>query len=192
MTEECFIWKLSWYVCHRQSAFDLYNQLLDTAEPQTEEHSDILTNLQASQKHLDFINTDYLRALDRLPTSLSNSLETSPPPAQSASSLVASLGAFGSASTARGAENETPQQKAITKKARARRVPASVVPGVTPPPDPERWLKKSERSTYVQARGKKKGGGGATQGSVEGGGVGATSNQSRGGGGGHAKGKKKK
>jgi signal recognition particle subunit SRP72 len=39
--------------------------------------------------------------------------------------------------------------------------------GVTPLPDPERWLKKSERSTFG-AGGKRKKGGGATQGAVEG------------------------
>jgi signal recognition particle subunit SRP72 len=47
------------------------------------------------------------------------------------------------------------------------RVPKGVVPGVNVP-DPERWLKKSERSTYGQGK-RRKGpaGGGATQGSVE-------------------------
>jgi signal recognition particle subunit SRP72 len=56
------------------------------------------------------------------------------------------------------------------KKVRMSRVPKGVIPGVTPPPDPERWLKKSERSTFGQGKKKKGaggGGGGATQGSVE-------------------------
>ena len=48
------------------------------------------------------------------------------------------------------------------------RVPAGVIPGVTPAPDPERWLKKSERSTFGQGKKRKgpSGGGGATQGSA--------------------------
>jgi signal recognition particle subunit SRP72 len=47
------------------------------------------------------------------------------------------------------------------------RVPKGVVPGVTPPPDPERWLKKSERSTFGQGRKRRGGGGGGgTQGST--------------------------
>ncbi|KAA1470475.1 hypothetical protein DENSPDRAFT_836287 [Dentipellis sp. KUC8613] len=173
-----------------QDAFDLYNQLLDTTEPHTEEHSDILTNLQASQKHLDFINTDYHRALDQLPTSLTNALETAPPPVQSTSSLAASIGAFASSAAASQGDVEV-TRPTVPKKTRARRVPKGVVPGVTPPPDPERWVKKSERSTFMQARGKRKGGGGATQGVVEGGGGGAASGQSRSGGG-HGKAKKKK
>lgn len=49
-----------------------------------------------------------------------------------------------------------------------KRVPKGVVPGVTPPPDPERWVKKSERSTFGQGAGRRRkaGGGGATQGSA--------------------------
>jgi signal recognition particle subunit SRP72 len=48
------------------------------------------------------------------------------------------------------------------------RVPAGVIPGVTPVPDPERRLKKSQRSTIGQGKKRKgiSGGGGATQGSA--------------------------
>jgi len=58
--------------------------------------------------------------------------------------------------------------KPVPKKVRMRRVPPGVVPGLTPPPDPERWLKKSERSTFGQGRRRKGagGGGGATQGAA--------------------------
>ena len=47
------------------------------------------------------------------------------------------------------------------KKVRLKRVPKGVVLGVTPPPDPERWLKKSERSTYGAGSKRRKGGGGS-------------------------------
>jgi signal recognition particle subunit SRP72 len=83
-------------------------------------------------------------------------------------------------------------QSAPVRRVRARRVPEGVVPGVTPPPDPERWLKKSERSTFQQARGKRKGGGGATQGIVEGVGGSTTGGHGRSGAHAHGKGKKKK
>ncbi|ETW74729.1 hypothetical protein HETIRDRAFT_332070 [Heterobasidion irregulare TC 32-1] len=166
------------------AAFDLYNQLLDTADPQTEEHSDILTNLQASQRHLDFINTDYLRVLDQLPMSVTNSLETSQPPVHPTTSLLP---------LANAPSAEEKMTKPKLKKVRTRRVPAGVVPGVTPAPDPERWLKRTERSTFVQARSKRRGGGGggATQGMVESGGASGAGGQSRSGGG-NTKGKKKK
>ncbi|KAF8911680.1 hypothetical protein CPB84DRAFT_1671701 [Gymnopilus junonius] len=147
-----------------QAAVDLYNELLDTAEPSSEEHSDILTNLQAAQKHLDFINTGFLRALDALPSSVTSTLETAPPPVppQSAAAALSSVSALA----------EVQAQTALnpTKKPRKSRIPPGVIPGVTPPPDPERWLKKSERSTFGQGRRRKGqgggGGGGATQGSA--------------------------
>jgi len=142
-------------------AFDLYNQLLDTAEPDSEEHSDILTNLQASQTHLDFINMGFLHALDSLPTSITSILEIAPPP-QLPSAVVPHTSDSITANTSTGF-NATP----ALKKVRMSRVPAGVIPGVTPAPDPERWLKKSERSTFGQGR-RRKGpsGGGTTQGSA--------------------------
>jgi len=160
-------------------AFELYNQLLDTAQPvsstfiprgsdylpliskNSEEHSDILTNLQASERHVDFINRGFLQVLDALPTSITSTLETAPPPVQPTAAL---LSAAASASFPVEAQNAVPAQK----KARMKRVPAGVIPGVTPPPDPERWLKKSERSTFGHGRRRKGagGGGGATQGSA--------------------------
>ncbi|KAI0319276.1 hypothetical protein OF83DRAFT_1055248 [Amylostereum chailletii] len=163
-----------------ETAFDHYNHLLDTSQPQSEEHSDILTNLQAAQRHLDFVTTNYLRALDGLDPTTTSTLESTPPPAQpGAPTVIISAKAPDFA-------REAVQVKDAPRKVRARRVPKGVVPGVTPPPDPERWLKKSERSTFQQARGKKKAGG-ATQGVVESGSAPASSGQGKGG-----KGKKKK
>lgn len=127
----------------------------------TEEHSDILTNLEAAQKHLDFLTSGFLHALDALPSAISNSLQTAPPPQQQ-QQQAASVSALASASAPAPALAES--QK--VKKVRMKRVPKGVVPGVTPPPDPERWLKKSERATFGQGR-RRKGGGGATQGAME-------------------------
>ncbi|KAI0295248.1 hypothetical protein BC826DRAFT_909293 [Russula brevipes] len=169
-----------------QIAFDLYNQLLDSSDPGSEEYSDILINLQASQKHLDFIDTDYLRTLDSLSSDVTGSLEHAPPPALPSSSHNTSPGVLPSTSKTEDVGGDS----APVRRVRARRVPKGVVPGVTPPPDPERWLKKSERSMFQQARGKRRGGGGATQGVVES--VGASSTGGHGRGGAHGKGKKKK
>lgn len=90
------------------------------------------------------------------------------------------------------ADEHEKSAKPTEKKVRTKRVPAGIVPGVTPPPDPERWLKKSERSTFHTGHKRRKGGGGggATQGLVESAptaisGGGATS-------GGRGKGKKKR
>lgn len=153
----------------------------------TEEHSDIVTNLEATQKHLDFINAGSSRALSTLPSSVTTGLENAPPPASvQPSSLLAA------------AQVEEQKRSAVhvEKKVRAKRVPKGVVPGVTPPPDPERWLKKNERTTFHSGHKKKKGGGGgATQGIVETAGSAGTGGGNAGGGGGGAgkgKGRKKK
>jgi len=81
--------------------------------------------------------------------------------------------------------------KLPVKSVRKKRVPKGVIPGVTPPPDPERWLKKSERTNAFIQLGKKRktGGGGATQGVVESMSSPLTQSGKTGGGG---KGKKKK
>ncbi|KAI6100615.1 hypothetical protein F5141DRAFT_1190338 [Pisolithus sp. B1] len=143
-----------------QTSLELYSELLETADPQSEEYSDVLTNLTASQKHLDFINTGFLHALDELPTSVVSSIETLPPPTSHPTQL-----ALESHSTQSKQSEEEPAVSKV-KKVRTKRVPKGVVPGVTPPPDPERWLKKSERSSYNQGKKRKGAGGGATQGVV--------------------------
>ncbi|EIW80137.1 hypothetical protein CONPUDRAFT_90474 [Coniophora puteana RWD-64-598 SS2] len=171
-----------------ESSLELYNELLDTAEPNTEEHSDVLTNLTATQTHQDFISTDYLRALDALPPQVVNALEETPPPqptTQAQTQLAGHLPSNDTTAAKEGIDGTKP------KSPRKSRLPKGVVLGVTPLPDPERWLRKSERT--IQPHHKKKrggGGGGATQGSV------ADAPPSGGGGGGASgkggKGKKKK
>ena len=150
-----------------------------------------MTNLEAAQKHLDFINSGFLRALDALPSSVTSTLEFTPPPPPPISSLVL-RNTITDSRVPDGAEKKP-------KKVRSKRVPAGVTPGVTPPPDPERWLKKSERSTFGQGTKKRRGGfgGGATQGVVDNSTSGTGTNATSGAkgsnaGGGRGKGKKKK
>ena len=125
---------------------------------QSDEQADILTNLEAAQKHLEFVNTDYLHALDTLPASLINGVENNPPPA------LPTAGSTNMPVTVT-VEGEAEPRPPV-KSARKKRVPKGVIPGVTPPPDPERWSKKSERTNAFNQSGKKRktGGGGATQG----------------------------
>ncbi|KIK62501.1 hypothetical protein GYMLUDRAFT_58254 [Collybiopsis luxurians FD-317 M1] len=123
-----------------QQAYDLYQQLFDTSDPSSEESHDVQNNLYASQTYLDFINSGYLQAIDVARTADSSTVNTlrdienlPPPTIASTSAVTVSL------STAKGAPTGTVEEK---KKVRMRRVPKGVVPGVTPPPDPERWIKK--------------------------------------------------
>ncbi|KZV76481.1 hypothetical protein PENSPDRAFT_661051 [Peniophora sp. CONT] len=162
------------------AAYDLYNSLLDSAEPGTDEHADITTNARAAHAHLDFVTSSYAGALDALPSAITSALESAPPPALPS----ASSSAIPAAATAP-APTTAPKRTVRTK-----RVPKGITPGVSPAPDPERWLKKTERSSYVPPRGKKRAGGGATQGftpAVEN----VPSSAAGGGGGGKKKGKKK-
>ncbi|KAJ6529380.1 hypothetical protein B0H19DRAFT_1193826 [Mycena capillaripes] len=159
-----------------QAAFDIYNELLDSA-PTAEEQADILTNIQAASAHLDFINTTFLHSLDALSASVQTQLEDAPPPTVAATHAPVAAAAV------------APNAATVPLKAKKVRLPKGVVLGVTPPPDPERWLKKSERSNFGQKRRKGGGGGGgATQGSAADVPVAAESKS----GGGNSKGKGKK
>ncbi|KZS87764.1 hypothetical protein SISNIDRAFT_476181 [Sistotremastrum niveocremeum HHB9708] len=160
-------------------ALGIYNDLLNSCAPGSDEYNDTLTNLQASQTRVDWLTGGFSGELWRLPIDV---LEANPPPAVPSHAHVPLV-----AASAQKAEPlnlriptiagrpATPQDlkekekeretKPQTKKLRASRVPKHVTPN-SPPPDPERWLKKSERSTF-QSRTRKRGGGG-------GGGGGAT------------------
>ncbi|OJA17334.1 hypothetical protein AZE42_05913 [Rhizopogon vesiculosus] len=169
-----------------QSSLDIYHELLETADPMSDEHADILTNLSASQSHQDFITTTFMQCMSQLPSSIASTLESAPPPVlfQSAS-ILPSVEEPG----------KKPEASETTKKVRTKRVPKGVIPCVSPLPDPERWLKKSERTTYTHAQGKKRrgAGGGATQGASVGAESAPVSTPSQGGrAGGKAKGGKKK
>ncbi|KAJ3748310.1 hypothetical protein DFH05DRAFT_550344 [Lentinula detonsa] len=141
-----------------QAAYDLYQQLLDTADPSSEEYHDIQTNLFAAQTYLDFMNSGYLQAIDEALAAnsidaRSKDIEDLPPP--TIPSNIVTLSATPSTSA--------PAKE--KKKVRVKRVPKGVVPGVTPPPDPERWIKKSQRSNRPVHGKKSKGRAtGATQG----------------------------
>ncbi|KAJ7859384.1 hypothetical protein B0H14DRAFT_3084977 [Mycena olivaceomarginata] len=137
-------------------AFEIYNELLDSA-PTAEEQADILTNTEAASAHLEFIDTTFLHALDALPTAVQSQLEDAPPPTAAPHAPLAAVAAA-----------PAPAKETLEKK-KTVRLPKGVVLGVTPPPDPERWLKKSERTNFGQRRrkgGAGGGGGGATQGSA--------------------------
>lgn len=124
----------------------------------TEEYADIQNNLDSSQQFLDFVSSGYLRSLDKLPTSITKNLEIALPPQPPTLNTIVPQVVL---SVPKDAEESRP------KKVRKSRVPAGVTPGVTPPPDPERWVKKSERTNFSVGKRRKGGAGGATQGIVE-------------------------
>ncbi|KAJ6616119.1 hypothetical protein B0H10DRAFT_2219705 [Mycena sp. CBHHK59/15] len=138
------------------------------------QHTDIPTNIQAASAHLDFITTGFLHSFDAL---TATPLKTMPPPSGAAPYVFP-------AAQVKATEPET------TKLSKKVRLPRGIVQGVTPPPDPERWLKKSGRAGFGARRRKGGRGGGATQGSAAN--VLDAGRGAGGGGGGKAKRKKRK
>ncbi|KAF8589505.1 hypothetical protein K439DRAFT_1383393 [Ramaria rubella] len=138
-----------------QKAQGLYSTIFDSSPPHSDEQSDSLTNLTASQVHLDFLQAGFLRSLHTLPQPVIGTLEDIPPPLLASKHPVLNT-AF------------APQPVQERKKMRMSRIPKGVVPGVTPPPDPERWLKKSERTNLYHhgIKRRKATAGGAMQGSL--------------------------
>ncbi|TFY61371.1 hypothetical protein EVJ58_g4553 [Rhodofomes roseus] len=107
-----------------QTAYDLYNTLLDTAEPHSDEQADILTNLSAAQAHLDFLTSGYLTSLSALPQSITDSLESAPPPAVLAPSIPTAAAQSRDAPTAPSPAEEASDTQ-DTERRRARGNPAA-------------------------------------------------------------------
>ena len=177
------------YTLHRTLGYGRASKLhlivIDLVGPQrtwfqdSEEQSDVQTNLEAAQRHLDFIQTGFLTSVHNIPQHPSKlSLEDQPIPAAPSAALpVPSI-------------KDTPAavapSQALPKPPRKSRLPKHVVLGVTPLPDPERWLKKSERTQKSHGKKRKGGGGGggygvgATQGAAVGGGSSTAQSKSSG------------
>lgn len=168
-----------------QKSQELYSHIFDTSPPvcyipniayphftdyekESDEQADSLVNLNASQAHLDFLQSGYLRSLHGLPQTILNSIEEIPPPSIVPPHPILTT-----------TQQLVPLRE--NKQPKKSRLPKNYKPGITPPPDPERWIKKSERTNVHHGK-RRKGGGNATQGSVV-----ETSNKLSGG-----KGKKKK
>ena len=142
-------------------ALETYNTLLSTSNPALEEYSDIQTNIAATETNLNFIQSGFQSSIHSLPPhQRGQKLEEAPLPSLTQTHATAT-------DTNVGATDVAADTQLKPKPPRKSRLPKGVVPGVTPPPDPERWIKKSER-TRVEGHGRKKkaGGGGATQGST--------------------------
>lgn len=143
-----------------QTAHDIYEELLDTAEHDAPEYADLETNLAACRAHLDFVSSipSRLSALsDSLPSVAT--LEATPLHALMASNASSKPLAtrsnprppFSATSTQAKKKKKKPREK----HARPTKLPAHIAalaPEQRPPPDPERWLPQSERSNWPARR----------------------------------------
>ena len=125
----------------------------------TEEHPDLVTTLNATQAHLDFLSSGYLTAINSLDISVPTLEDAGVPAIPSTSSGQPKAGTV-----------ESAPDPAPAKPPRKARLPKHVVLGVTALPDPERWLKKRERSHFYGRHGRRR----AARRGKEGMGLGAT------------------
>jgi signal recognition particle subunit SRP72 len=117
-----------------------------------------MTNLAAVQSHIDFLQSGFYDSLRASGVSVSQ-LEDAPAPAPPATTTVIPSVAVPSAATA---------PAGTTKGPRKGRLPKHVVLGVTPMPDPERWIKKRERTFVTFSQGRKGKGKGKREGATAG------------------------
>ncbi|KAB5593771.1 hypothetical protein CTheo_2740 [Ceratobasidium theobromae] len=143
------------------TAKEIYDRILDDSELNAEEQNDITTNLAAVQNHLDFLKSGFYGSLRASGVNVTQ-LEDAPAPAPptTTATLVAAI-----------AQKPTPEAApapAQAKGPRKGRLPKHVVLGVTPMPDPERWIKKRERTYVTFAQGRKGRGKGKREGATAG------------------------
>ncbi|QRW25297.1 SRP72 domain protein [Rhizoctonia solani] len=125
---------------------EIYDRILDEGELNAEEQTDINTNLSAVQSHIDFLQSGFYDSLRASGVNVSQ-LEDAPAPAPPLQPI---------------------HSPAPLKGPRKGRLPKHVVLGVTPMPDPERWIKKRERTYVTFAQGRKGKGKGRKEGATAG------------------------
>ncbi|KAF8756459.1 putative TPR-like repeat [Rhizoctonia solani] len=141
---------------------EIYDRILDEGELNAEEQTDINTNLSAVQSHIDFLQSGFYDSLRASGVNVSQ-LEDAPAPAPPVAANTLSIALVQKDTT-----NEEATAPAPLKGPRKGRLPKHVVLGVTPMPDPERWIKKRERTYVTFAQGRKGKGKGRKEGATAG------------------------
>ncbi|WWC61202.1 uncharacterized protein I303_103782 [Kwoniella dejecticola CBS 10117] len=134
-----------------QRAQEIYDDLLADVGSSSPEHSDILTNLNATASHQTFATSTYR---SHLPSG-SNDVESNVP------SLPTGWSTGGLAKVVEkktAAAKPSAEKKAGGEKKRKHKLPKGAVEGKNINQDPERWLPLKQRVSYIAAQNKKKGG----------------------------------
>ncbi|OCF55321.1 signal recognition particle subunit SRP72 [Kwoniella mangroviensis CBS 10435] len=177
-----------------QRAQEIYDDLLVDVNSSSSEHSDILTNLNATTSHQTFSTSTYKSHLSTT-DDLENSVPSLPTgwskvPSTDKKSISANAPKTAPSSNAKATADKEKKGKDGEKK-RKHKLPKGAVVGKPFTEDPERWIPLKQRASYISAQAKKKGGKesmgtGFTQGST------AQPSHTSGGGGGGGGGKNKK
>ncbi|QRV98213.1 SRP72 domain protein [Ceratobasidium sp. AG-Ba] len=150
--------QLSYRMGEYDDAKQLYERILDDGSLDAEGQNDVMTNLAAIQSHIDFLRSGFYDSLRASGVSVTQ-LEDAPAPAAPTSATV---------TLPVSAPATAPAPAAAPKGPRKGRLPKHVVLGVTPMPDPERWIKKRERTYVTFAQGRKGKGKGRKEGATAG------------------------
>ncbi|KAG8688334.1 hypothetical protein FRC08_011491, partial [Ceratobasidium sp. 394] len=149
--------QLSYRLGEYDAAKEIYDRILDEGNLDAEGQNDVMTNLAAIQSHIDFLQSGFYDSLRTSGVSVSQ-LEEAPAPLPPTTITTAPVA--------------TPVAPAVPTAApkgpRKGRLPKHVVLGVTPMPDPERWIKKRERTYVTFAQGRKGKGKGKKEGATAG------------------------
>lgn len=116
-----------------------------------------MTNLAAVQSHIDFLQSGFYDSLRASGVSVSQIEEAPAPAPPTTGTVTVSVPTTTAAPAA-----------PTTKGPRKGRLPKNVVIGVTPMPDPERWIKKRERTYVTFSQGRKGRGKGRKEGATAG------------------------
>ncbi|KAG8749838.1 hypothetical protein FRC12_013202 [Ceratobasidium sp. 428] len=150
--------QLSYRLGEYEAAKEIYERILDDGNLDTEGQNDVMTNLAAIQSHIDFLQSGFYESLRASGVSVSQ-LEDAPAPAPPTTITTLPSAVAPAAPTAPGPAPKGPRKG---------RLPKHVVLGVTPMPDPERWIKKRERTYVTFAQGRKGRGKGKREGATAG------------------------
>jgi len=141
-------------LCYRNGMYEeavyLYNELLDTCDVASEEYKDTENNLLAAQQRLEFERTGFKESLHTIDVSR---LQELPPPIDLPITTTANRAPV---SVIIRSSKPNPTAKPKTTQPPSKNQPKTG-------PDPERWVKKSERESYRPSR-RDRGAQGTTQG----------------------------
>ncbi|CAE6460007.1 unnamed protein product [Rhizoctonia solani] len=154
--------QISYRLGEYSASKEIYDRILDEGDLNTEEQNDITTNLTAVQSHIDFLQSGFYDSLRASGVNVTQ-LEDAPAPAPPTTTSV-----LPSTSTQKEVDEGATSPPALAKGPRKGRLPKHVVLGVTPMPDPERWIKKRERTYVTFAQGRKGRGKGRKEGATAG------------------------
>ncbi|KAI9638379.1 uncharacterized protein MKK02DRAFT_36142 [Dioszegia hungarica] len=164
--------QISYRMGDYKRAQELYDDLLAGCDSSSSEHPDIITNINATAAHVDFVSHGFHSHLSAPPPSQASAPASHIPSESELETFVPSLPAGWASGGAPSVAAKAPvkEAKPEQKKKPRHKLPKGAVVGKPFNEDPDRWLPMKQRASFIAAQSKKKGGNmsmgvGMTQGS---------------------------